>query len=151
MSQQAQPESIDHLLAQICRLHHIRAHALLEDLGLYRGQPPVLRALWQREGLTHSELAARLHVQPATITKMIQRMERTGFVERRPDPKDQRLSRVYLTEAGRLIRDDVQRVWFTLEEETFEGFGPEEDVLIRQFFLRIRDNLMHVTGGKPLP
>lgn len=79
MSQQAQPESIDYLLAQICRLHRIRAHALLEDLGLYRGQPPVLRALWEREGLTHSELAARLHVQPATITKMIQRMERTGF------------------------------------------------------------------------
>ena len=151
MSQQAQPESIDYLLAQICRLHRIRAHALLEDLGLYRGQPPVLRALWEREGLTHSELAARLHVQPATITKMIQRMERTGFVERRPDPKDQRLSRVYLTEAGRLIRDDVQQVWSTLEEETFEGFGPEEDVLIRQFFLRIRDNLMQVTGGKPVP
>ena len=60
MFRQTEPESIDYLLAQICRLHHARAHALLEEIGLYRGQPPVLRALWEEEGRTHSELAARL-------------------------------------------------------------------------------------------
>ena len=45
--------------ARICKLHHTRAHALLEELGLYRGQPPMLRALWEQEGLTHGELAER--------------------------------------------------------------------------------------------
>ena len=149
MFRQPEPESIDYLLAQICRLHHARAHALLEEIGLYRGQPPVLRALWEEEGRTHSELAARLYVQPATITKMIQRMERAGFVERREDPEDQRVSRVYLTEAGRAIREEVQQVWRVLEGETFEGFSLEERAVIRRFFCQIRDNLMRVSDGKP--
>ena len=147
MSQHSEPNSIDYLLKQVCRLHYTRAHLLLEKLGLYRGQPPVLRALWGSEGLTHTDLAARLHVQPATITKMIQRMERAGFVERRPDEKDQRLSRVYLTEAGRGIRGEVHRVWRTLEGETFRGFSQKERALIGRFFDRMRENLMQVTGG----
>jgi len=148
MSQQAKAESMDFLLAQICRLHHARAYTLLEELGLYRGQPPMLFALWEQEGLTHSELAARLHVTPATITKMIQRMERAGFVERREDPEDQRVSRVYLTAAGRAIRGDVQRVWRTLEEETFEGFSAEECRLLLRLFLQMRENLTRVAGEK---
>lgn len=105
-------DSIDLLLAQICRLHHARAHTLLETLGLYHGQPPMLRALWEQEGSTHSELAARLYVQPATMTKT------------------------------------VKQVWRTLEAETFDGFTMEERVLLRRFFLQMRENLQ-VTGDKP--
>ena len=148
MSQRPEPESMDFLLAQICRLHHARAHTLLEELGLYRGQPPVLHALWEREGLTHSELATRLHVQPATITKMIKRMEKAGFVVRRSDPQDQRVSRVYLTGAGRAIQAEVRQVWHALKEETFEGFNLEERVLLRRFFLQMRENLLRVNEGK---
>ena len=149
MDPQMQPESIGLLLTQISRLHRARAHALLEELGLYRGQPHMLRALWKKEGQTHSELARRLHVQPATVTKMLQRMEKTGFVERRHDAEDQRVSRVYLTEAGRSIRDDVQRVWRTLEEDTFAELTLEERLLLRRLFLQMRENLVHATGGKP--
>ena len=135
------------LLAQVCRLHYARVHTLLEELGLYRGQPPVLFALWEQEGATHGELAARLHVKPATITKMLKRMEKAGFVERRSDPADQRVSRVYLTDAGRSIRNEVEQVWRTLEDETFVGFSLEERVLLRRFFLQMRDNLTQVTQG----
>jgi len=149
MSQRTEPESIDFLLAQVCRLHHARAHTLLEELGLYRGQPPMLHALWEQEGLTHGELAERLHVQPATITKMIQRMEKAGFLERQSDLEDQRVSRVYLTDAGRAIQAEVRQVWRTLEGETFAEFTLEERVLLRRFFLQIRENLIRVTGGKP--
>jgi DNA-binding MarR family transcriptional regulator len=149
MSSPTESESIDFLLAQICRLHHVRAHTHLEALGLYHGQPPMLRALWEQEGMTHTELAARLHVQPSTMTKMVQRMEKAGFVERRSDPDDQRVSRVYLTDAGRAVQTEVKQVWRTLEKETFEGFTLEERVLLRRFFLQIRENLLRVTGDKP--
>jgi DNA-binding MarR family transcriptional regulator len=149
MSQQRKSESMDFLFAQVCRLHHARAHTLLEELGLYRGQPPMLYALWEQEGLAHSELAARLHVRPATITKMLKRMEKAGFVERRPDLEDQRVSRVYLTDAGRSIRGEVEQVWRRLEDETFAGFSPEECLLVRRLLLQMRDNLIRVTGGRP--
>jgi DNA-binding MarR family transcriptional regulator len=148
MTEPAEAESLDSLFAQICRLKHARIHTLLEALGLYRGQPSVLQALWEQEGLMHTELARRVQVQPATITKMLQRMEKTGFVERRPDPDDHRVSRVYLTEAGRAVRADVQQVWRRLEEEAFAGFTHDEQVLLRRLFLHIRENLSRVTGGK---
>ena len=143
----SEPESLDRLFAEICRLKHGRVHTLYEALGLYRGQPRMLRVLWDQEGLTHTELSRQLQVQPATITKMLQRMEKAGFVVRRHDPDDQRVSRVYLTQAGRAVRDDVQQVWRRLEEEAFAGFTEEESVQLRQFFLRIRANLMQVSGG----
>ena len=148
MTEPTEAESLDSLFAQICRLKHARIHTLLEALGLYRGQPSLLQALWEHEGLMHTELARRLQVQPATITKMLQRMEKAGFVERRPDPDDQRVSRVYLTEVGRAVRSDVQQVWRQLEEEAFAGFTLEERVLLRRFFLHIRENLKHVTSGE---
>src|SRR5512142_1840211 len=98
MTKQHSSDTLDFLLANICHLHRARVHQLFEALGLYQGQPPLLRQLWDQEGLTQSELAARLKVAPATVTKMLQRMEKTGFVQRCTDPEDQRISRVYLTE-----------------------------------------------------
>ena len=143
-----EPDTIDFLLAQVCHLHHSRIHQLLEDLGLYRGQPQVLRALWEQEGLAHSDLADRLHDSPATITKMLQRMEKAGFVLRRPDPNDQRISRVFLTESGRAIQAEVEDVFKTMEAEVFSGFNQEERVLLRRFLLQIRQNLRQATDEK---
>ncbi len=142
MVQQPLQQTVSHLLVQMCKLLRIRAHALLEEIGLYGGQQFVLMALWQKEGITHSELAGQLHVQPATITNALKRMERAGFVERRQDAEDQRVSRVYLTEAGRDIRDAVEGVWRELEEKTFAGFSSEERALLNRLLLRIRNNLM---------
>jgi DNA-binding MarR family transcriptional regulator len=143
-------ESLDFLLAQVCRLHHARAHTLLEALGLYRGQPPMLHALWEQDGLTHGELAARLHVQPATMTRMVQRMEKAGFVERQADAADERVSRVYLTKPGRAVQAEVKQVWHTMEEETFGGFTAEERTLLRRLLLQMRENLLQVTEGQSL-
>jgi len=148
MAQTSEPQSLDLLFAQICRLKHARVRVLLESLGLYRGQTPVLIALREQEGLTHTELSKRLHVQPATITKMIQRMAKAGFVECRQDPEDQRVSRVYLSKAGHAIRVDVQRVWRTLEQEAFEGIAAEERALLRRLFVQIRENLKRVGGAE---
>ncbi len=146
MNHPIESEPLDHLLAQISRLHYHRAHELLNKLGLYRGQPPVLFALWKKEGLSHSELAQQLQITPTTITKMLQRMEKAGFVYSQPDEQDQRVSRVYLTEAGRRIQGDVQEVWDRLNKENFAGFSAEEEPILRQFLNRIRNNLIKITG-----
>jgi MarR family transcriptional regulator, organic hydroperoxide resistance regulator len=148
MPQPVEPQTLDFLLAQVSRLHHYRAHELLGSLGLYRGQPPVLFALWEKEGLTHGELAQLLKITPATITRMIQRMEKAGFLISRPDEQDQRISRVYLTEAGRSIRSRLQAVWDRMEQENFAGFEGDELVVLRRFLAQIRENLMHELGDK---
>ncbi|HSQ39264.1 MAG TPA: MarR family transcriptional regulator [Anaerolineales bacterium] len=148
MSHTEGAESLDFLLVQVSKLHRGRMFTLFEELGLYHGQPPMLFALWEQDGQTHKELAGRLHIQAATMTKMVQRMEKAGFVERRNDPDDQRVSRVYLTDAGRAVREDVNRIWGRLEDETFADFTLEERVLLRRFFLQMRENLLRAGGGK---
>jgi DNA-binding MarR family transcriptional regulator len=75
-------------------------------------------------------------------------MEKAGFLERRADPDDQRVSRVYLTDAGRNIREDVNQVFRRLEDETFADFVLEERVLLRRFFLQMRENLLRAGGDK---
>jgi DNA-binding MarR family transcriptional regulator len=130
------------LLGQICRLHHARAHTLLDALGLYRGQPRLLHKLEKQEGLTHTELAALLNVTPPTITKMVQRMEQRGFVARREDPEDQRISRVYLTPTGRAVLEDMHQTLQALDEEALVGFTLEERVLLRRLLLQVRQNLL---------
>ncbi|HOU12839.1 MAG TPA: MarR family transcriptional regulator [Anaerolineae bacterium] len=148
MSHEEGSESLDFLLAQVCKVHRARVHTLFEELRLYHGQPPLLFALWDQDGQTHTELAGRLHSQAATVTKMVQRMEKAGFIERRNDPSDQRVSRVYLTDAGRNIREDVNQVFRRLEDETFADFTLEERVLLRRFFVQMRDNLLRAGGSK---
>lgn len=139
----------DHLLGigSVCRLHHIRAHQLLESLELYRGQPKVLYALWEEEGLSHSELAARIHVSAPTVSKMVQRMAKAGLLQCRDDPVDQRVSRIYLTEAGRAIKSDVDAAWYRLDRETLEGFSEVEREVLEGFLARMERNLIRATGG----
>ena len=141
MNTQMRENSLGRTLAYVCRIHHARLHALLESLGLYRGQTPLLFALWRQDGQTHSELAHRQHVKPATISRMIQRMEKNGFVERRPDADDQRVSRVFLTTHGREIRTSVQEVFAQIETEMLKGFTKEECEFLSDLLLRINQNM----------
>ncbi len=142
-------ESIVHMFPWTCKLHYTRAQMLLSSLGLYRGQPILLSVLWRHEGLAHSELAAELDVTPATITKMLQRMEQAGFVSRRPDPDDQRISRVYLTDKGREIRAQVDEVFRVMEGDMLAGFTDTECEQLRGFLSRIRTNLEHAIERVP--
>lgn len=149
MNKSKLPVTTDFILANICQLHHARAHQLLEGIGLYRGQPPVLRVLWEREGLTQTELAGTLKITPATMTKMLQRMEKAGFVQRRSDETDQRVTRVYLTQAGREVQGALEGIWRQMDADTFANFTPEERELLHRFLLQVRENLIRATGEKP--
>ena len=136
-------ETTGYMLTQTCRLLRTQAHALLGEIGLCGGQQFVLHALWAEEGITHSELAERLKVRPATVTNMLKRMEKAGLVERRQDTKDQRVSRAYLTDAGLDIRDAVEETWRELERQAFSGFSSEERDSLDQLLIRTRENLLH--------
>ena len=145
-----EPQHLDFLLAQVSRFHHHRAHELLEKIGLYRGQPRVLDLLQEQDGLTHKELAEALGITPATVTKTIQRMEKAGFLQRKPDADDQRVSRVYITKAGRALHSDLQAVQQQMDSESFRGFSEAERKVMRGFLLRLRENLSQAIQGNLL-
>jgi len=71
---------------------------LLEETGLGSGQVPVLMELTRGGQLSQKELAERVHVTPATMSGLLKRMERSGFIRRTTDENDARVSLVELTE-----------------------------------------------------
>lgn len=128
-------------LVQICRAHRNRADAALNELGLHVGQEWILFELWREEGQTHSQLAEQMCLEPPTITKMLQRMESSGLVERRQDSEDARVSRVYLTKRGRELKKGVVKVWQQLEDDTVRGLNETEQLLMRRLLIQVSANL----------
>ncbi|MEZ7132391.1 MarR family winged helix-turn-helix transcriptional regulator [Nonomuraea sp. AD125B] len=125
-------ETLSYALISLVKRQRNQLAAALVPLGLHAGQEMLLNQLWREDGLTQSELIARLGVEPPTVTKTLQRLERAGFVHRSPDPDRPRLIRVHLTEAGKALRDPVERIWHELDEDLQRGLdATERDVLSR--------------------
>jgi len=144
-SAEASAGALGYLLVEVFKLHRAHAHAALEQLGLYRGQNFVLTALAEEEGLAQSELAEKLLVRPPTISNSLERMEAAGWIVRRPDADDRRVSRVYLTDAGRALQGSLAPVWQELQVETFAGLSSEQIDSLWQVLHQVRANLMQRT------
>src|SRR6266581_52322 len=128
-------------LLQIHKAHRQHAELAFNKLGVHTGQEMILLQLWIEEGIPQSQLAACMGVEPPTATKMLQRMERAGLIERRPDPEDARISRVYLTERGRALEQPVLEVWRQLEAQTVGGLSSTEQALLRRLLMQVAANL----------
>jgi MarR family transcriptional regulator, organic hydroperoxide resistance regulator len=76
--------------------------------GMTLAQFDVLMTLCHGEGITQQELAERLLVTKANVVGLIDRVSAAGWVERRPDPEDRRVNRLYLTDAGRKLAREAQ-------------------------------------------
>lgn len=74
---------------------------LLDEMGITYPQFLVLSALAEAETLTVGQLAARLALEPSTITPLVKRLEAAGLVQRRRGEVDERQVNVTLTDAGR--------------------------------------------------
>ena len=75
--------------------------------GTTRAQWIVLFRLRQQEGLSQVDLADVLELQPISLVRLLDRLVEHGLLERRHDPKDRRANRLYLTESGRKLVDDL--------------------------------------------
>jgi DNA-binding MarR family transcriptional regulator len=126
---------------QVHKAHRQRAEAALNKLGIHTGQEMILLQLWIEEGIPQSQLAASMEVEPPTATKMLQRMERAGLIERRADPEDARVSRVYLTARGRALEQPVLDAWNQLEAQTVAGLSLTEQTLLHRLLMQVLTNL----------
>lgn len=131
------------LMANVCRLQATRVDQLMEALGLFRGQAILLVHLSEHDGQAHSEIAERLQISPAAATKVIKRMEELRYVQRRPDPDDERISRVYLQEDGRAKLEQIRPIFQQINEIILADFSPEEQETLRCLLLRIHANLQN--------
>lgn len=114
---------------------------LLNALQLYVGQEHALCQLWTEEGITQYELSARMGCEPPTVTNMLKKLEENGLVYRQKDPEDGRISRVYLTDEGKALREPVRELWNKEQEKMLQGILPEERLLLRRLLHQMLDNI----------
>lgn len=137
-----------HIFHQVIGLYHYRIHQLLENQGLYRGQPPLLFALHENDGQSQRELSEKLGIQPATITMMVKRMTKAGLIERKQDAEDQRIFRVYLTDEGKETRKRAAVIMKQLENECFGHISEDEKETLAKLLLKMQAGLKEACGDK---
>ena len=124
------------------------AHALRKafdrratGLGVTRAQWKVLFKLNRAPGLRQVALADMLEVEPITLSRIVDRLEENGLVERVRDPADRRAWRLQLTEAAQPLIAKLTTVGAGLVGEAFAGVSEQDIQTVRRVLQHVRDNV----------
>ena len=125
------------------------ADAAFTRHGVRVGQNLLLEQLWEEDGLTPGEIAQQLGVSTPTVVKMATRMEAGGLLERRPDERDARLVRLYLTDLGRSVRKPLERELEQLRQQATANLTAAERREFEAALAKMVDNLESVERIEP--
>ncbi|MEF3307687.1 MarR family transcriptional regulator [Paenibacillus sp. GYB004] len=101
----------------------------------------ILVILWEREGITQKELAERLYKDQTNIARMLFKLEKKGFIYRVTHETDRRSLRVYLTEKGHGIKDEILEPSIEAYQKTVEGLSEEEVETFRRILSVMYNNV----------
>jgi len=141
-------DTMQSLFMKISHLYAKRSFQQLADTGVHPGQIPMVKLLGEEGGLSQREISQRLHIRPPTVTVSLQRMENAGLIERSLDKKDQRVSRIYLTQKGKDLNKKMADIMKRNEESLFQGFTESEICLMKRFFRQIIRNLENTAESR---
>jgi DNA-binding MarR family transcriptional regulator len=130
------------LLHDAARLMRKRFDRRARAIGLSRAQWSVLAHLSRAEGIHQGGLAEILEVEPISLARMIDRLEAAGLVERRSDPGDRRLKRLFLLPPAEPLLERMRALGVELREEALAGLPPAERELLVDALLRMKGNLL---------
>lgn len=134
-------KSIHYLLMADHFIFQKTLFANVKSDGLTMGQPKVLDYLKDHDGMMQKEIASACHIEPASLTSVLNGMEKKGLISREMRGGNRRSLYVCLTDKGRRqagrIRDEFKKI----EGTAMEGFSPEEEEKLRGYLLRIYQNM----------
>jgi len=123
------------------------AHALRKafdrravGLGVTRAQWKVLFRVERKPGLRQIELADMLDIEPITLSRIVDRLEEGGLVERVADPADRRAWRLHITARAQPLIEKLRSVAHEMTTEAFAGIDPKDIEITRQVLGRVREN-----------
>jgi DNA-binding MarR family transcriptional regulator len=134
-------KTVVHRLTQAARATRVRSGSQLTRIGLHAGQDAVLKALAETDGLTMSELATALSVQPPTVTKMVSRLAAQGYIERKASAGDGRQAQVFLTDQGKETVSELDKILRRVERQALAGIEEKERKRLRKLLRQIERNL----------
>lgn len=138
---------VNRALNKMSKLYRAAKARKLAALGLHPGQDVLLWILAQeREGMTVSELAARLGIEPPTATRSLARLESGGWFRRETVPTDRRQVRIVVTDAGHKLVPGIERAWAELAEEAMGEASTQQRDLALTALEQANDRLRGIVG-----
>ena len=141
---------IQELLMGVSHAYFVKIYHQLKQIGIHPGQLPIIKLLDFHDGLSQKEIAGKLFLSAPTVTMSIRRMEKANMVSRRQDEKDQRISRIYLTEEGRASAAKIAALQEENEKMLRRGFSEAEIYLFMRFCEQIKENIKELERGYKL-
>ncbi|HVB89674.1 MAG TPA: MarR family transcriptional regulator [Beijerinckiaceae bacterium] len=130
------------LLYDVARMVRRRADQMARLRGTTRAQWLVLARLARHPGISQTELAGMVEVEPITVARLIDRLETRGLVERRLDPNDRRLRRLHLTPKAEPLLDEIDSLRASLNAVVTEGLDPSSLACVAETLRRMKANLV---------
>jgi DNA-binding MarR family transcriptional regulator len=140
------PELLD-LHGRTSKVLRAAAEAGMRRHGLHLGQNLMLAVLWENDGSTPGEIAAAVNVTTPTVVKMATRMAASGLLTRRRDERDNRLVRLWLTDAGRALREPIEAERRWLEERITADLTEVERGHLMIALTKIHRSASELLGG----
>ncbi|MCX7568115.1 MarR family transcriptional regulator [Sulfitobacter sp. F26169L] len=137
---------IGFLFSDIARFRGIIFENLMRPHGLTHAQAYVLNQLFLEDGLSQTELAARMNVGTVTVSGLLDRLETRGWVRRSADTRDRRAKNVWLTESAAGLLDHMVREFTTLNDIATAGLSEDEVVQMSNLLRKVRSNLAAELG-----
>ncbi len=141
MDQEELDRSIGFLAHDVSRLLRRNFDRRAKTLGLTRSQWRVLLHLQRTEGINQAGLADILEVEPITLTRLLDKLNESGWVERRADPNDRRAWRLYLTPKTAPVLERMRELAADMREEALAGLSATECERLIDQLLRVKANL----------
>jgi DNA-binding MarR family transcriptional regulator len=129
------------LIHDVSRLRRNAFDQLMKPLGVTRSQWWVIAHVSRHDGMMQTELADLLDIGKVTLGGLIDRLAAGGWVERRPDPGDRRVKRIYLTPAAHGLIREMQAVETEHNRKVLKGFTQDDRDVLTKMMVRIKDNL----------
>lgn len=140
-------EYIGYVLSDVARLIRTVFDRRVRDIGLTRAQWLVLTRLYRRPGASQTELADMLEVDRASAGRMIDRMQKNGWVERRSDDGDRRINRLYLTADARRAHKSMWTIAEATVDDALAPLSAAERDQFTQLAARVKGQLQSMAGA----
>ena len=132
------------LMHDVSRLRRIVFDEFMKPLGATRSQWWVLAYLSRHDGMIQSDLANVLDLGKAALGGLIDRLESSGFIERRPDGTDRRVKRVYLSPKGTHIVKEMRIRSHDASERILKGLSGDERLTLANMLTVVKQNLLAI-------
>jgi MarR family transcriptional regulator, transcriptional regulator for hemolysin len=128
-------------LGEVQRLMRAYADKEAARYGITRAQWAVLAKVERFEGMTQTELAEQLEMQPITLTRLIDKLCENGWIERRGDESDRRVNRLYLKKAARPLLGKLAGLRSEITATALEGIQPADAHRMLAQLESVRENV----------